>query len=496
MNSLSSFKKKKNSLSLLHRNVGFNKQLPDDSWDLVFKKLDSNVDRNSFGLTCHSFLDIQSSSYKSLKFGCSSRESNCSIHVNINDFVFNEHLFKRFTQLESLSLGTCLSIKDSGLTPFVKYGSKLVSLKLDSCHNVTDIGLTLVASSCPLLSNISLAGCSITDSGLDILTKLWFSPTLAVVLRSRVLWFLVPTESLSLGTCLSIKDSGLTPFVKYGSKLVSLKLDSCHNVTDIGLTLVASSCPLLSNISLAGCSITDSGLDILTKLCKSLKEVNLAWCPNITDCGILSLNQNSRQLKSLNITCCFKTVGLTFQGFSPTLACLEAAYCAFGSTGINEILSGGGLEYLNLSYLSCSKFDLRHKLAAFIGIGSAANLRFLNLCMCLFVEDSVIIAISKGCPLLQEWNLSCCHMIGISGWESIGSYCQNLEILHVGGCFQLCDRGLLALGNGCKRLSVIYMTNDGFKVTTSGLHLFKFQKEDVEIKEEILDTNISRMSNF
>ncbi|PWA36598.1 leucine-rich repeat domain, L domain-like protein [Artemisia annua] len=381
--------------------VGFNKQLPDDSWDLIFKKLDSNVDRNSFGLTCHSFLDIQSSSYKSLKFGCSSGESNCSIHVNIHDFVFNEHLFKRFTQLESLSLGTCLSIKDSGLTPFVKYGSKLLSLNIDFCHNVTDIGLTLVASSCPLLSVISLAECSITDSGLEILTK----------------------------------------------------------------------------------------------LCKSLKEVNLAWCTNITDRGILSLNQNSRQLRSLNITGCGKIAGLTFQGFSPTLACLEAANCGLDSTGINEILSGGGLKYLNLSCLSFSKFDSSHKLAAFIGIGSAANLRFLNLFMCLFVEDSVIIAISKGCPLLQEWNLSCCGMIGISGWESIGSYCQNLEILHVGCCFELCDRGLLALGNGCKRLSVIYMKYC-FKVTASGLHLFKVQRDDIEIKEEILLTKISRMRNF
>ncbi|PWA76951.1 leucine-rich repeat domain, L domain-like protein [Artemisia annua] len=379
---------------------GFNKQLPNDSWDLIFKKLDSNVDRNSFGLTCHSFLDIQSSSYKSLKLGCSN-ESNCSTHVSIHDSVLNENLFNRFTQLESLSLGTCLHIKDSGLTPFVKYGSKLLSLNLDFCYHVTDIGLTLVACSCPLLSVISLAKCSITDSGLEILTK----------------------------------------------------------------------------------------------LCKSLKEVNLAWCTNITDSGILSLNKNSRQLRSLNITCCSKIVGLTFQGFSPTLACLEAANCVLGSTGITEILSGGGLEHLNLSYLNFSKFNSSHKLAAFIGIGSAANLRFLNLVLCPFVEDSVIIAISKGCPLLQEWNLSCCGKIGISGWEAIGSYCQNLDILHVSYCFELCDRGLLALGNGCKRLSVIYLKNC-LKVTTSGLHRFRVRRMDVEIKEEVWLTGISPNEEF
>ncbi|GJZ77616.1 leucine-rich repeat domain, L domain-like protein [Tanacetum coccineum] len=193
-----------------------------------------------------------------------------------------------------------------------------------------------------------------------------------------------------------------------------------------------ASCPLLSVISLARCSITDSGLEILTNLCKSLEEVNLAWCTNIIDLGIWSLDQNSHQLRSLNITCCSKIVGFTFQGFSPTVAYLDAANCVLGST---------------------------------------------------------------GCPLLQEWNLSCCGKIKISGWESIGSYCQNLKILHVSYCFELCDRGLLALGNGCKRLSVIYL-KDCLKLTTSGLHLFKVHREDVEIKEEVRLTEISPNAEF
>ncbi|GJY54250.1 leucine-rich repeat domain, L domain-like protein [Tanacetum coccineum] len=121
--------------------------------------------------------------------------------------------------------------------------------------------------------------------------------------------------------------------------------------------------------------------------------------------------------------------------------------------GVGGILSGGGLEYLNLYRLQ--KRNQGNGLEA-IGLGLASNLKILNFYMCNFVEEAAIIEISRGCPLLQEWNLSHCHKIGMSGWESIGLHCKNLERLHVTGCKNLCDRGLLALGNGCKRLNGVW----------------------------------------
>ncbi|GJR52174.1 leucine-rich repeat domain, L domain-like protein [Tanacetum coccineum] len=231
--------------------------LPRDSLRSIFEKLDSNHDQESFGLTCHSFLDIQNLSCKCLKLGC---RSTCS---SLHDSVNIETLLKRFNQLESLSLGTCLKVSDSRLNALLKYCSNLRSLYLDQC---------------------------------------------------------------------------------------------CY-LTNVGLTSVASCCPLLSIISLSRCTIRDSGLEILSKSCKSLKEVNISGCIRITDRGIQSLNENCSQLRALNISGCDEIVGESFEGFSSTLTCLEAEYCAFNSTAVGSILSGGGLEYLNLSSLHHKLFN-------------------------------------------------------------------------------------------------------------------------------------------
>ncbi|GJZ58413.1 leucine-rich repeat domain, L domain-like protein, partial [Tanacetum coccineum] len=190
---------------------------------------------------------------------------------------------------------------------------------------------------------------------------------------------------------------------------------------------ITNGCPLLSVISLYYCSIADSGLETLTKACKSLKDVSLECCTKITDRGILSLNQNCRQLRALNISCCRKVVGVSFNGISSTLTCLDAEDCALDmdATGVGRILSGGGLEYLNLS-----KGKIPGDGLAAIGLGFASNLKILHFGKCSFIKDDAIIEISKGCPLLQEWNLSFCEQIGIRGWESIGLYCKNLETLH------------------------------------------------------------------
>ncbi|KAI3678628.1 hypothetical protein L6452_37928 [Arctium lappa] len=357
--------------------------LPEEHLYTIFEKLDTNLDRESFGLTCHRFLDIQNSSCKCLdlrRSAWSNRPFN-----NIDSTMLNK-LLNRFKQLQSLSL-----------TGFYK------------------------------------------------------------------------------GT-----DSGLTPLENYGSKLHSLYLDDCFDLTEAGLSSVASGCPSLSIISLSCCSINDGALEILTSSCRSLTEVNLSKCFNITDRGIWALSQNCRQLRAVKVSWCDRIVGVSFQGCSPTLTCLEANHCAFDPMGVTGILSGGGLEYLSLSSLrKCSR---RHGLAA-IGLGIAANLKILNLRKCSFVTDDAIIRISKGCPLLQEWILSYCSKIGVYGWGSIGLHCRNLERLDVSGCKNLCNAGFLALGNGCERLSVIYKSRCP-KITPWGIFFFKIMKETVVIKEE------------
>ena len=180
--------------------------LSDDSLYMIFQKLDTKLDRESFGLTCHHFLDIQNSSLKCLKIDSMRRPP---FNQTIDSSMLNK-LLNRFRQLESLSVNLCMDVTDLGLSQLQNYGSKLHSLYLDDSFNVTNKGISYIASGCPLLSVISISFCKITDTGL-------------------------------------IK---------------------------------------------------------LSKSCKYLKEVDLFKCSKITDSGIRSLNKNCRQLRTLNIGMC------------------------------------------------------------------------------------------------------------------------------------------------------------------------------------------------
>nr|XP_043637392.1 F-box/LRR-repeat protein 12-like [Erigeron canadensis] len=361
--------------------------LPNEALYLIFERLSSKRDQESFGLACHYFLDIQSSSRKHLELNFYPWSRISSHPVFGIDFVALDKMFNRFTKLESLCLKSCYDISDSGLYQLQKNGSKLQCLYLDFCSDATDIGLVSVASTCPFLSAISLWSCS---------------------------------------------------------------------------------------------SVSDHGLEILTKSCKSLKEVHLGWCDNITDIGILSLNQNCRQLRTLEISWCVNIIGIGFQGMSPTLNCLEVNSCAFDPKALTKYVGGGCLEYLRISF--------PYKLGpARVGLGFALNLKILDFRDCKLVKDDLIMKISMGCPMLKEWNLSFCDNIGLPGWEWIGLYCQNLEKLHVHNCGNLCDQGLLAVGNGCRLLSVIYIS-ECCQITQSGIESFKMQREDVDINEKRLSS--------
>ncbi|KAL5077948.1 hypothetical protein RYX36_016932 [Vicia faba] len=286
-------------------------------------------------------------------------------------------------------------------------------------------------------------------------------------------------ESLSLCGCTELNDSGLTRLLSYGSNLQKLNLDCCLKVTDYGLSLVASGCPSLTSISLYRCiNISDDGLETLATACLSLKCINLSYCSQISDKGLKALTQRCRQLQAVNISHCESIRGVGFKGCSKSLTHVEAWSCKLNPEGVTGIISGGGIEYLDVSCLSW--YPLGDTL---LGIRLSSNLKVLNFRMCRSVSDTSIVAIAMGCTLLEEWNLALCHEVRISGWQAVGLYCQNLKRLHVNRCRNLNDNGLQALRDGCRSLSVLYL-NGCVHVTPFALELFKSHRANVCIKDE------------
>uniref|UniRef100_A0A0A9EI18 F-box/LRR-repeat protein 15-like leucin rich repeat domain-containing protein n=1 Tax=Arundo donax TaxID=35708 RepID=A0A0A9EI18_ARUDO len=352
--------------------------LSDDCLLSVFNKLESELDRNAFGLTCNNWFKVRNIGRKSLTFHCS-----------FNPTVDKEH---------------------------AKYIPKILA------HS-------------PHLNRISLSG----------LTEL--------------------------------PDSALYTLGMSGSSLRSLSLYCCSGITDDGLAQMVIGCPNLVIVELQSCfNITDLGLESHSKGCHALKSLNLGSCMAISDRGISAVFSNCSNICTLIITGCRCLSGVGFRRCSSTLCYLEAESCMLSPDGLLDVVSGGGIEYLNLHKLGSS--------AGLDGLGSLAfakRLCFLNLRMCRYLTDDSVAAIANGCPLIEEWNLAVCHGVHLPGWSAIGLHCNKLRVLHVNHCRNICNEGLLALGDGCSRLEVLHM-NGCVKITNNGLALFSIARPNIDLR--------------
>lgn len=328
------------------------------------------------------------------------------------------------------------------------------------------------------------------DCSVEFFERSSLSPTIGIhAPLERLLNRFRQLQSLSLFGDKNIPNLLFSPLQPHGSKLHA----RCYTLTDYGIYLVGIGCPSLTDITLCRCNITNAGLRILSKSCLGLKDVKLIRCKRISDVGIRALSQNCRQLRYVCTSLSAGVTGVGFKGCSKTLTCVDASTCKLEPEGILGIISGGGLKYLNVSFTAYSLGG--NFLGAIGSSGFAKCLTVLNFRMCETVNDEAIVAISKGCPLLQEWNLVSCHEVKLSGWESIGSNCFNLKRLYVNRCRNLCDQGLLAIRDGCKHLTILHI-NDCAQISSAAMEVFKRLRRDVEIIPEVGPLGIVKCENF
>ncbi|XVF81349.1 hypothetical protein PTKIN_Ptkin15bG0148200 [Pterospermum kingtungense] len=299
-----------------------------------------NSDRESFGLTCRRWLNIQNLNRRSLQFPCSfsvtSLSSLSERCIDINSF----HIYRilnRFQNLEYLSFSGCVELPDSGLTYLKYYGSRLTTLCLDCCFGITDYGLSLVGDGCPSLTVISLYRCNITDVGLEALANA------CLALRH-----------VNLAYCPRISDTGLRALSQGCCQLGAIKISNCGGVSGVGLrgcssTLLyvdAESCNLepkgiaaivsgggLKFLNIAGMSwlnfrdglaaigngfasrlkilnlrmcrtVSDASIDAISKGCPKLQEWNLGLCHEVRLPGWVSIRSNCNSLEKLHVNRC------------------------------------------------------------------------------------------------------------------------------------------------------------------------------------------------
>ncbi|KAG8081584.1 hypothetical protein GUJ93_ZPchr0574g9 [Zizania palustris] len=155
----------------------------------------------------------------------------------------------------------------------------------------------------------------------------------------------------------------------------------------------------LQSLSFYRCS--DEGLENLSKGCHALKSLNLGYSVAISDRGIASVFRNCPNIGTINISYCRGLSGVGFRGYTSSLSYLEAESCMLSPDGLLDVVSGGGLEYLNLH-----GFRRSTELISWVELVYAEKLRFLNLRIVRSLTDDSVIAIASGCPLIEEWNLA------------------------------------------------------------------------------------------
>ncbi|KAE8695317.1 F-box/LRR-repeat protein 12 [Hibiscus syriacus] len=191
--------------------------LPDDCLCSIFNFLWCTTDRESFGLTCHRWLNIQNLQRRSLQFpfrfsrvGPSSLSQSCT---DISSFHFHR-ILTRFQHLEYLPLSGCTEITDAALNYLKPYGSRLQTLCLDSCLRISKYGISLVGVGCPSLTTISLYRLNIDDTGLKALANSCSA-----------------LKRVNLSYCLHISDSGLSALCQGCRELQAIKISRLQGCT-------------------------------------------------------------------------------------------------------------------------------------------------------------------------------------------------------------------------------------------------------------------------
>lgn len=320
------------------------------------------------------------------------------------------------------------------------------------------------------------------QSGVRLSIKIQFRDTLGTSLNffkclGRLLDRFTALNSVSLSGCIEIPDSVLTVFQSAGSKLKHLSLDCCFSITDEGLAYVSNGCTALLSLSLYRCNISDNGLGYVARGCPKLEIINLSYCVYVTDSGIAVISERCSELKVVTISFCRNIEG---EGFEKNLSlqCFEAESCCLTDAGLCKTVKGGSLQFLNLSH-SQNGIALGSRGFACIGM-ACSNLQFLYMRMCRTLEDLAVIQISKGCPLLKEWNLAVCPQVSVAGWQAVAKNCRNLEILHANRCRHFCDTSILSIRNGCPKLSTFYLHGCPY-LSSIAVELFKQSRSVVRI---------------
>ncbi|KAL1832694.1 hypothetical protein ACET3Z_002345 [Daucus carota] len=366
--------------------ICINNKLTDDELISILSKLETQKDKEVFGLVCKRWLFLQSSQRRKLcvRAGPHMLQKMAARFTNLHHLDMSQSVNRSFYPgvtdsdlsviassfgcLRILELRDLKGITDIGLAKIGSFLPHLQFLDVSNCKKLTDKGLAAVAKGCPNLKSLHVGGCRyVTDALLKALS-----------IHCHNL------EELGLQGCTCITDSGLAFLVKGCQKIKCLDFSKCNNVGDTGICGISKTCAASlkilklsdcyklgdeSMLSLAkycnnlevliigGCrNLSDKSIKLVATACSvNLKILQMDWCLNVSDSLVNCILLQCRSLEILDINCCDEVTDAAFQGLGSegselSLKILKVSNCSkITVVGLGMLLgSCKTLEYLDV----------------------------------------------------------------------------------------------------------------------------------------------------
>eukprot|EP00262_Sarcandra_glabra_P012919 TRINITY_DN343_c0_g2_i4.p1 TRINITY_DN343_c0_g2~~TRINITY_DN343_c0_g2_i4.p1 ORF type:complete len:504 (-),score=66.40 TRINITY_DN343_c0_g2_i4:425-1903(-) len=125
--------------------------------------------------------------------------------------------------LVEVNLSGCTNLTDTVVSAMARlHGETLRLVNLDGCKNITDESLVAIVENCPLLRDLDMSGCAVSDYGIA---------ALADVKELEL-------EILSLSGCSRVSDKSLASLGNLGQSLVGLNLQHCNSISSGSVELL------------------------------------------------------------------------------------------------------------------------------------------------------------------------------------------------------------------------------------------------------------------
>lgn len=253
------------------------------------------------------------STLKWLAEGCSHLQSLDLSHCRFQDSALS-YLFRGCKHLRELNVAGCVDLSDAAWEPLLvsscsststhaadKFGTRLTSLVLTGCSKITDNAVISIASACPLLQRIDLAGVPlVTCEGMASLAK--SCPYLnSIDISSDIQAIADNPRSLVP----RVGSDGIKALGRHCKHLRILRCNGASRIDACAIGEIAKGCPELEVLTLRHCHlVTDECIEAIAVHCSLLRELDIGFCLGISNAAILALSQGRciQTLESIDFT--------------------------------------------------------------------------------------------------------------------------------------------------------------------------------------------------